>query len=213
MGLLTQEEFFMKTKILSLLVLLMSVWYGNVAMAQFYSSETVYCYKYVKTVNDGISSKATSECYCFVNFQNDMMGYWYECDVKEIRKKLLESPEYYNEQAINDLAENYNSWKSSPGWTPRGQSGIAVIYKYCDKYSSYNKYTYRRYCKYSRFSHTDVWGNPQGVWGNPSWEDDCYTFSKDRTELIRWSTSDPENRVYYELVDIESLKPNTDFLD
>ena len=212
MGLLTQEEFFMKTKILSLLVVLMSVWYGNVAMAQFYSSEKVYCYKYVKTVNDGISSKAMSEHYFFVNFQNDMMGCCLESSVKEIRKKLLESPEYYNEVTRNNLASNYNQWKSQP--IGLGIGFPAKIVKYYEGYSSSSKNTYRSCIKYSQMPNYSGFGMiPHPVWGNPSWEDDCYTFSKDRTELIRWSTSDPENRSYYELVDIESLKPNTDFLD
>lgn len=38
-------------------------------------------------------------------------------------------------------------------------------------------------------------------------------FFKDRQELIIWSTSDSENRDYYKLVDVNSLKPNMDFLD
>ena len=51
------------------------------------------------------------------------------------------------------------------------------------------------------------------VWGKLNWQTECYSFSRDRSELIIWTTSDSENRDYYKLVDVESLKPNTDFLE
>ncbi len=205
----------MKLKILSLVVVLISTLSCNVAFAQFYSSETVYCYQYVKTINDGISSKKSNPDYIFVNFQNDMMGFYNAgSSLKTIRQKLLEAPYYYEEQAINNLANSYNRWKSSgPGWNPYGQSYSATIYKYNDEYSSTNKYTYRARTKSSHFSYVDSWGQPQGAWGNPRWGSKCYTFSKDKEELIVWSTSDSENRQYYQLIDVDSLKPNTDFLD
>ncbi len=204
----------MKLLKLSLIVVLLSTLSVNVSFAQFYSSETVYCYKYVKTINDGISSKKSNPDYIFVNFQNNMMGFYNAgSSLKEIRQKLLETPDYYEEKAINNLANAYNRWKSSPGFTPFGTSSSVTLYKYSDQYSSSNKYTYRAYSKNSRFSYVNAWGQPEGEWSNASWGSKCYTFSANKEELIVWSTSDSENRQYYQRIDADALTPNTDFLD
>lgn len=177
---------------------------------QFYGGEDVYCYQYQYTNNDGIKSKKQQVIYCFVNFQKDMMEFYKEIDVKRIRKNLLENSFYYEDAVRDKLAKNYSNWKRgatmediNPFW---GNTTVA-LYKYNEEFSTYSKYTYRRYVK-------TAWSNqfPYAQWGKPHWSVDCYTFSKDRSEMIIWKTNDPENRDYFKLIDVSDLKPNTDFL-
>ena len=183
--------------------------------AQLYSSENVYCYQYVKTINDGISSKLSRTMFYFINFQNEMMGYTTESSLQRVRQNLLENPDYYKDRAINNLAEAYNRYKSSPAGLPTMgplQATVTLI-QYCSEYSS-SKYTYRNAT--ARACHTgNIWDTygANNYWSKLSWGSKCYTFSRDRSELIIWSTSDSENRDYYKLVDASSLKPNTDFLE
>ena len=183
--------------------------------AQFYSSENVYCYQYEYTSNDGIKSKKSTTDYYFVNFQNDMMGYVAESDIEFLRRRLVENPTHYEDRARNDLAYNYSKWKSAPTGQPTigPATAQAVIVKYCSQYSTGSKYTYRCARKYARHSGNpfDVYGQGN-YWGKESWGSKCFSFSRDRSEMIIWSTDDPENRQYYKLVDASKLKPNTDFL-
>lgn len=186
----------------------MTFGFALTARAQFYSSEQVYCYQYEKTVNDGISSKRGTDFY-FVNFQRNMMGLASETNLQRVRQKLLENPEYYSELAIKDLASGYNEWKTQPAFSGSALA-CACIWLYCDEFSTSSKYTYRLQCKRAESNFNF---GPQAWWGKPYWESKCYSFSRDRSEMIIWKTSDPENRDYYKLVDVNSLKPNTDFLD
>ena len=93
-------------KVKRLLFLVMAICLASGVKAQFYSSESVYCYQYVKTINDGISSKLNRTMFYFVNFQNEMMGYTTASSLKYVRQKLLDNPDYYSDRAINNLAEN-----------------------------------------------------------------------------------------------------------
>ena len=200
---------------LRFLLLSMGICLVSGVKAQFYSSENVYCYQYVKTVNDGVTSKLSRTEFYFINFQKDMMGYTTESSLKQVRQRLLENPNYYKDRAINNLAEAYNKYKSSPAGLPTmGPLAASVtLIKFCSEYSS-SKYTYRNATSYVRHPGNvmDVYLT-QNYWSELSWGSKCYTFSRDRSELIIWSTSDSENRDYYKLVDTSSLKPNTDFLD
>lgn len=179
------------------------------ASAQFSNSETVYCYKYDYTNNDGIKSKNNSSAtYYFVNFQNNMMGYITASDIKYIRQKMLESPSYYEDTARNNLASRYSRWKSSPSFYGSMIAPPAIIFRYYDGYSSSSKYTYREFRKSvaSNIMAQTAW------WSDPSWGTSCYSFSTDKSEMIVWSTSDSENRDYYKRINMSDLKPNTDFL-
>ena len=183
--------------------------------AQFYSSETVYCYKYKYTNNDGIKSKKTTTNYYWVNFQNEMMGYTSSSDMKRIRQNLVENPSYYEDAARNSLANSYANWKKSPAGLPTmgpAQATVQII-KYNSQYSTGTKYTYRYMRKYARNSGNiwDTYGS-SNYWSDPVWLTKCYTFSTNRSEMIIWSTDDPENRDYYEKIDAEDLQPNVDFL-
>ena len=144
-----------------------------------------------------------------------MMGFSIQNDIKFIRRKLLEDSEYFNEKAINSLASSYNRWKSSPAGLPTmgPAAASATIIKYNPQYSSSSKYTYQSYSKFALHSGNiyDTYGS-QNYWSKPKWGSRCYTFSVDRSEMIVWSTSDPENRDYYRLIDVNDLMPNTDFL-
>lgn len=178
-----------------ILALGLAIGLSGIAHAQFYSSETVYCYEYDYTSNDGIRSKKSDQRYYFVNFQNNMMGFTTDAPTN-VRKNLMSSISYYDDKARNDLATKYSDWKKAP--TP---FSYAVIYLYYEAYSTYNKYTYQRLQRSSGFGGTAEY-----------WGPDCYTFSIDRSEMIIWKTSDPNNRDYYKKVDVSDIRPNTDFL-
>ena len=184
----------------------------NAVKAQFVSSERVYCYQYVETINDGIKSKLSKTQFYFVNFQNDMMGYTTASSLKTVRQNLLEDPDYYSDGAINDLAQKYNKWKTQPELFGSAYNSVTLI-MHCPDYSTSSKYTYR-----TRTAHAQghfqpgMFGGGYATWGPLSWGSRCYTFCLDRSEMIIWSTSDSENRDYYKLIDVNTLKPNTDFL-
>ena len=188
----------------------------TVTKAQFYSSERVYVYKYEYTDNDGIKSKSNSDMYYWINFQNDMMGYTCTNSLSSIRKNLLENPEYYQNLARNNLAYNYNRYKSRPAGLPSmgPAQAIVTLTKYCSEYSTSSKTTYRRAT--ARCCNTgDFLGDPFGsnnYWSKLNWNTQCYSFSNDKSELIIWETSDSDNREYYKRIEESELKPNTDFL-
>ena len=122
-------------KELRLLLLGLAICLASGVKAQFYSSESVYCYQYVKTVNDGISSKLNRTMFYFVNFQNDMMGCTTESSLQRVRQNLLENPDYYKDRAINNLAEAYNRYKNRPAGLPTmgpAQATVTLI-KYCSE--------------------------------------------------------------------------------
>ena len=182
--------------------------------AQFPSSENVYYYQYVKTVNDGITSKLDKPLLYVVNFQNNMMGYVVEKNIKQARQRILENPDYYKDRAIEDLADSYNRYKSGPPYgtaTMGPAQGFVQLIKYCESYSTGSKYTYR-------LMHANAVNASGGImysptWGKLNWRSRCWSFSHDRSEMIIWSTDDTENRDYYKLINASSLKPNTDFLE
>lgn len=177
---------------------------------QFYGGEDVYCFQYQYTNNDGIKSKKQQVRYYFVNFQKDMMAFYETYDIKRIRKNLMENSTYYEDAVRNKLAENYSNWKRAATFqdiNPFYGNTTVVIFKYNEEFSTYSKYTYRGYGK-------TAWSNqfPHAQWGKPYWQDKCYTFAKDYSEMIIWSINDSENRDYFKLIDVSNLKPNTDFL-
>lgn len=188
---------------------------SSFSFAQFASSETVYCYKYDYTINDGIKSTNGGNTYYFVNFQNDMMGVTWANNLNSIRENLVRDPDYYENLARNDLANNYEKWKRSPNGLPtRGPAQArANIIKYNPQYSKGSKYTYQTQIKYaidSGYIFDSIYNNH---WSDPQWGNQCYSFSADKSEMIVWSTNDPDNRKYYKRIYISELKPNTNFLD
>lgn len=200
-------------KLISLLVA--TIICNITCFAQFSSSETVYCYQYDYTINDGIKSRASNETIIFVNFQNGIMGLIREDSIKTISKNLGEDHNYYINKTINKIATDYNDWKNRKpvldGIMYNTQA--TGIHKYDPQISTSSSYTYRWYYKEAQIQ----WGNayhpqPYVYWGKPQWSSECYTFSKDRSTLIIWDTNDPNNRYYYKLVDPDEFKPDLDFL-
>lgn len=186
-----------KSKIYTLVMLaFMTFGFALTVRAQFSDSEEVYCYQYVKTVDENgvISKKANSRGVLvdsevfFVNFQNNMMGLCYD-RISEARKKIVSDPNFYNNKALNSITENKKSTHD---------------YRYNASLSTDSKITYSAYDHY-----TDWINNPGRRYDG--WADLHYSFSRDRSELIIWKSSGL--RVYYKLIDPNSLKPNLDFLD
>lgn len=177
--------------------------------AQFPNNENVYYYQYVKTVNDGITSKLDKPMLYVVNFQNNMMGYVVENNIKQARQRILENPDYYKDRAIENLAESYNKYKSK---SPSSTLESVYLVRYSSQYSTSSKYTYRESKAYGQHGN-GFWGSVFCRWSDLEWTRWCWSFSHDRSEMILWRTDDTENRDYYKLVDASSLKPNTDFLE
>lgn len=187
----------------------------SIAWAQFYSSERVYCYEYVETINDGIKSKERKGGLYFCNIQNDILGIISETK-ERVRVKLVDDPDHYNEAARNSVARNYRKWNSSPGHVPTmgpAQASVIII-KYYPQASTSSTYTYREAIKYA---HSNMNFNaPYAAttyWGKEKWGNHCYSFSSDRRQLIMWSINNPNNRDYYKLIDPDDLLPNLDFLE
>lgn len=190
-----------------------------IAKAQFSSSETVYCYVYDYSDNDGIKSRigADNEVY-FVNFQNGMLGFCSASSLRSVQKKLLESPNYYENHTINHIANQYSEWKKSPyGMVTMGPASAysyVSAYRYNAKNSTSKRYTYQLCRKYARQDinpYTYMPGNP--YWTDPKWESECYSFTIDKNEMIVWKTTDPGNRTYYKRVSISSIRPDMSFLN
>lgn len=179
----------------------------TIANAQFYSSETVYIYKYDHTENDGIKSKKGTEYYIWVNFQNDMMGQIMESDISRIRRNMLDNPSYYDDKARNDLASHYNEYKSRPSFFGSALASV-WLWKYCDDLSTGSKTTYRQMSANAKSD----WNTSTAWWGELKWQNRCFTFSNDKSELIEWNMNNSEKRDYYKRISASDLKPNTDFL-
>ena len=136
---------------------------------------------------------------------------WWDTSAKNVGKKLVDDPNYYDDLAIEDLAESYRKWKNSPS----NQDFSVYIYMYNGNFSTSSKYSYVQ-CKKEKVIKWHFFnGFPSSsynVWSDPKWQDRVYSYSIDKSELIIWSKSDTGNRDYYKRIDPSSLKPKTDFL-
>jgi len=193
--------------------------YSICANAQFPSSETVYCYIYDYSDNDGIKSRigADNEIY-FVNFQKRMLGFASVSTMAIAQNNMLKSPNYYSEQAINHVATQYSEWKKSPygmiTMGPASAYSYVEAYLYNSQNSTSKRYTYQSSRKYARQDmnpYTGWIGSP--YWTDPEWGTRCFSFTLDKNEMIVWKTTDPGNRTYYKRVSLSAIKPDTSFLD
>lgn len=200
----------MKKVILSVL----AMFTAGVAHAQFSSSTTCYYYQYVETLDNGIRSNKNLGVR-IVNFQNEMMGIRAD-NLSNVKSKLASDPDFYDNEARNNLANNWSKWNSQPTITSNatfnfgGKSnkpGVAIM-KYCSSVSTSSKYTYRRYVKAA------VWNyyTGSGYWASPTWDYHCYSFSTDMSQMIDWDADNPDIRHYFKRVNKDDLKPNMDFL-
>lgn len=97
---------------------------------------------------------------------------------------------------------------------PASAYSYVSAYRYNSKNSSSKRYTYQLSRKYARQDinpYTYMPGTP--YWTEPSWQNECFSFTLDKNEMIVWKTTDPGNRDYYKRVNISSIKPDTSFLD
>lgn len=181
----------------------------SIAWAQFYSSERVYCYEYVETINDGIKSRERKGSLYFCNIQKDILGL-ISTTKEQARIKLVDDPDYYNEKARSKVASSYKDWNRVPSNYGVFAGVYAYITKYCTQCSTNSTYTYRDARKQafvnSLYSTT-------AYWGDEYWTNNCYSFSSDRQQLIIWSMNNPEKRDYYKLINQDDLIPNLDFLE
>jgi len=218
----------MKNYYIQTIVLLFVVLAGftSKSNAQFSSSETVYCYQYVKTDDNGVSSKVDRFEIIFVNFQKDLMGYTTVRKAKDAGLKLQQDADFYKDKTLEHLALQWRNWNLSYSQdeiferffrnaSKYGNTMHEVeAYHYNSSYSSSNKYTYQL-CKKRFKTNGSYYTHPYELDENTIHftNGTCYTFSSDRSQLIIWKPQNTNVRHYYKLIDSNSLKPNLDFLD
>lgn len=192
------KNFYIQTIVLLFVVL---AGFTSKTNAQFASSNEVYCYQYLKTVEDGVTSyfpnseKKTSggkhysydeELY-FVIFQGEYMRYFACEDLAKYRSKCLSEPDYYSFANIKRFMDKCIA-----------EPGNGQVYKYNAAASTSSKYSY---CLFEL--NYRQW-NPHFL--------TVYSFSLDKSELIIWHPNKGA-RYYYKRINVNSLKPNLDFLD
>ena len=181
--------------------------------AQFSDSEQVYIYEYQYTINSsGVKTgeddpNPTIE---FVIFKKGCIGGYidiYSTSKNSVREKGGTS--YYEENARKIFAENYNKFYSSSPAT--NQIYAPTMYVYDNSLSKANTYTYRQQEHNIRCLGFNPYFGYQYEWAGTTWKSKCYSFSTDKKEMIRWSTSS-DGRTYWKLIDANAYKPNTDFI-
>lgn len=176
---------YMKTKILSLLVVLMSIWSGNVALAQFTSDKVLI---YVKA---GIEpSKALLGHVEVIGYLSDEDVICNMCtDADGIRKTISSHPSYFKSPYnLPDKSCDLNKGYSAPKW--------------CQYNSTASTSKYRVYSGYESPSR-NVWGQYfEG--GTKNW-----AFSKDGKKLIFWVSGKEDNRITFLLTELSEFDPST----
>lgn len=182
------KNFYIQTIVLLFVVL---AGFTSKTNAQFASSNEVYCYKFEKTMDNGVATKEISinQQVIFINFYEDLAGNC-QISIAEAGRKMVAEPNYCNSKAIEDA-----------------RKGSGYFWKYDRSLSTSSKVTYRLYRTTQMFNPYTNSYLPVG-WGSA-----CLSFSNDKTEMIWWFLDDPNVRHYYKLIDPNSLKPNLDFLD
>lgn len=175
------KNFYIQTIVLLFVVL---AGFTSKSNAQFASSNEVYCYQYVKTVDEGVTSYnpnsgaiyhhsyGDTELH-FIVFQGNYLLIIGEQKVSQYLSNIAKGIDRYNYNYIVNWYKQPQTTKSS----------------YQASYSTSSKYTY-----YNDFFKK------------------MYSISKDKSEMIIWFL-EKTPRYYYKRIDPESLKPNLDFLD
>lgn len=196
-----------------LLLFLMFVVTSTVS-AQFYNDPTVYCYKCYKEVTDGVPKKVNYDEIEFIMFGNNQWMAQWTVDINRARdysKKthkqyMYEDPTYYvkHMQYMHETLSELLSGKIYNNW-------FCDYYKYEPQLSTSKKYTYINY--YIKPHRDNSWpianilkmDFEKGVW--------CYTFTLDKSEMIRWRADDASTLHYYKRVDPNEIgKVDLDFL-
>ncbi|MBQ3739691.1 MAG: hypothetical protein II856_00640 [Bacteroidales bacterium] len=195
-----------KSKIYTLVMFaFMTFGFALTARAQFPSSDKVYCYQYVKTVDNGVITKDDKEpLVYFICFYGEWAGEAADRSSK-VGEKMVSEPDYYNSKAIEEARSSRINNSPNELW------GHYYL-RYNNSYSTSSKVTYRGWFDGGREINWDS-GSPKSVYKSAGWLNYCYSFSLDKSEMIFWFIDNPNKREYYKLIDPKSLKPNLDFLD
>ncbi len=199
------------------LLLVTAMCLTSIMRAQFSSSDRLYCYEFVESIDNGMKSYSSnfggsaSGCY-FILFRNGYMGS-YSADKNEVAGHVLkgDATEYYH----NWVIRQNNFLDKPPVYNFGFLSSFTYCYRFIKSLSTGSKYTYRQAEPQAIADQVGMFGRPEaGHWDTTNFRDceSCYTFNLDRTELIIWKANNPNKRDYYKLININSLKPNTDFL-
>lgn len=190
-----------KTNIYTMVMLAcMTLGFALTAKAQFSSSNEVYCYQYVKTVENGVTSynpnyvkktkgpeySGQDEELYFVIFQGNRIAYRQVVDVAKYHSLLLTKPDFLSFNGIKEhLDYDINTNQ--------------VDYRYNPAASTSSKYTYQGYAFRSNWK---------------GWQGTCFSFSLDKSEMIIWFPESKTGcRYHYKRIDVNSIKPDLDFLD
>lgn len=195
-----------KSKIYTLVMFaFMTFGFALTAKAQFSSSDKVYCYQYVKTVEDGVVKRDDADpLVYFVCFYGEWAGgVWDPSSI--VGEKIVSEPDYYNSKAIEDAKSSRINNSPNEIWGHH-------YMRYNNSYSTSSKVTYRLWFDGGYDINSDS-GSPKAVRKSAQWLNHCLSFSFDKSEMISWSIENPNIRRYYKLIDPKSLKPNLDFLD
>lgn len=172
----------MKKKILSLLVVLLSMWSSNVAFAQFSSDRVLI---YVKAGQD--PSKASDIC---------VIGYFVD-DNEIINRKT-------NADRIKKIISSHSRYLTSPYNLLEVDATLFPSYrspKICKYNSTASTSKYRVYSGHQPAG-SNVWGSWKATTSN-------WAFSKDGKKLIFWISGKEDNRTTYLLTELSEFDPST----
>ncbi|MBR4919069.1 MAG: hypothetical protein IKZ56_13375 [Bacteroidales bacterium] len=189
------KNFYIQTIVLFFVVL---AGFTSKTNAQFASSNELYCYQYEKTIEDGVMIKETPDGpkahydVLFVVFQDNVVGCKSEKYATTAKSKYASDPNYYKNAALS-IIKNNREWEERPNEM-----------RYNASLTTESKITYTEW-NFKSCSGAFGW--------KAGWSEYCYSFSRDKAEMIIWRTDKPQRRAYYKLVDPNSLKSDFDFLD
>ena len=171
-----------KTKILSLLVVLLSTWSSNVAFAQFYDDEVLI---YVKAGQEPFKASEVV-----------VIGYFVDDD--EIINRITSA------DRIRKIISSHSRYLTSPYNLLEVESTLFPSYwnpKICKYNSAASTSKYRVYS-----GHRSAGSNTWGSWGAQTIN---FAFSEDGKRLIFWISGREDNRITYLLTDPAEFDPST----
>ena len=195
-----------------LLFLALAICLASGVKAQFSDSEQVYIYEYQYTINsNGVKTGEDNPnpSIEFVIFKKGCIGGYIGWGETKNSVRGKGGTSYYEEKSKEEFAKRYNRFYASSPDAADAMLG-ASLFVYDNSLSNVSTYTYRKQKHYAAMSGI-YYGQVVYRWTTFSWDTDCYSFSTDKKEMIRWWT-DKDFRHYYKLMDANAYKPNIDIL-